>query len=39
VLEGQPATIYIRTERQVGGNTYSTDGDTSRFSVRVDPVP
>jgi hypothetical protein len=39
VLAGNSATIYIRAERQAGAQTFTTDDDTSRFAVRVNPIP
>lgn len=36
---GNAATVYVRVERQSGAQTFSTEVDTSRFEVRVDPVP
>jgi hypothetical protein len=39
VLAGNTATIWIRGERRTGANTFSTDGDTSIYSVRVQPIP
>lgn len=39
VLNGNPATIYFRAERQTGGETFTTSNTTTRFKVRVCPVP
>jgi len=38
VLAGNTAVVYLRTERQAGANTYSTDDDTTLFEVWTDPV-
>lgn len=39
VAAGDDATIFIRVERQSGSNTFDTSSTTSRFSVKVCPVP
>lgn len=39
VLANNAATIYLRTERQAGINTYSTDPVTTTFGVKVNPIP
>lgn len=39
VLAGQSATIHQRVERQAGTKTYSTSASTTRFGVRVHPIP
>lgn len=39
VLQGDTAVIYFRTERQSGGDTYTTSATTSRFCVEVRPIP
>lgn len=39
VLAGNAATVYFRVERQAGSNTFTTSADTSRFKVRVEPIP
>lgn len=39
VLAGNSAVIYLRTERQAGANTYSTNADTTNFKVKVMPIP
>lgn len=39
VLAGNPATIYLRAERQNGAETFTTSSATTFFRVRVDPVP
>lgn len=39
VLAGNSATIYLRAERQSGGSTFTTSSSTTRFKVRVQPVP
>lgn len=39
VAASTAATIYFRIERQTGGDTFTTSSTTSRFAVRVQPVP
>lgn len=39
VLAGNSATVFVRGERQAGGNTFSTDSSTSCYKVRVAPIP
>lgn len=39
VLAGNTATVYIRTERRGGSQTYSTSADTTIVGGRVMPVP
>jgi hypothetical protein len=39
VLAGNAATIYLRAERQNGTNTFTTSASTTRFEVRVQPIP
>lgn len=39
VLAGNTSIVYVRTERQAGSGTYSTDDDTSYFRARVFPIP
>lgn len=39
VLAGNTATIYIRTERQTGSDTYTTLAADTIASVRVCPIP
>lgn len=39
VTANAAATVYMRTERQSGNDTYTTTGTTSYFCVRVDPIP
>jgi hypothetical protein len=39
VLAGDAATIYLRAERRTGTETFTTSGTTTRFKVKVDPVP
>lgn len=39
VLAGNAATIYFRAERRTGTETFTTSNTTTRFSVRVHPVP
>lgn len=39
VLAGNAATVYIRGERQAGTGTFTTAAATSRYGVRVNPIP
>lgn len=39
VLAGASATIHLRAERQSGAETFTTSNTTTRFKVRVCPVP
>lgn len=39
VLAGNAATLYLRTEQQSGADSYTTSSSTTRFKVRVCPVP
>lgn len=39
VPSGSAATVYMRCERQSGTNWFTTSAATTRFSVRVQPVP
>lgn len=39
VAAGVAATVYMRAERITGSGTFVTSGDTTYFSVRVDPIP
>lgn len=39
VSAGVAATLYLRAERQSGTDTFTTSGTTSRFRVKVDPIP
>lgn len=39
VLAGNAATLYLRTEQQSGADSYTTSNTTTRFCVRVCPVP
>lgn len=39
VLGNATATIYFRAERQSGSDTFTTSASTTRFKVRVCPVP
>lgn len=36
---GSPAVVYLRVERQSGTGTFSTNADTTWFSVEVRPIP
>jgi len=38
VLAGDPATIYLRAERQSGGDTFTTSASTTTFRVKVEPI-
>lgn len=38
VSTGNPATIYLRVERQSGTDTFTTSASTTAFAVKVDPV-
>jgi hypothetical protein len=38
IAAGATATIYLRTERQSGSDTYTTAAATTRFKVRVMPI-
>lgn len=33
------ATLYLRAERRSGGNTFTTQASSTRFRVRVEPIP
>lgn len=39
VLAGNAATIYLRAERRTGTDTFTTSNTTTRFRVKVQPVP
>jgi hypothetical protein len=39
VSAGQAATIYLRAERQTGTDTFTTSNSTTKFEVRVKPIP
>ena len=39
VPAGETAVIYLRAERQSGGDTFTTSNSTTRFNVWVEPVP
>lgn len=39
ISAGSAATIYLRAERQNGTGSFSTSATTTRFKVRVQPVP
>lgn len=39
VLAHNAATIYLRAERRTGIDTFTTSGTTTRFRVKVQPVP
>lgn len=39
VLAGNAATLYVRVERQSGGNTFSTTNARTLCEVRVNPIP
>ena len=39
VNTGAPATIFMRTERQSGTDSYTTSGTRTTFSVEVHPIP
>ncbi|MCV7100970.1 hypothetical protein [Mycobacterium palustre] len=39
VPAGQSATVHLRVERQSGSDTFTTSATTTRFAVKVDPIP
>lgn len=39
VSAGASAVVYLRAERQSGSATFTTVGTSTRFTVRVDPIP
>lgn len=39
VAAGAAATIYLRAERQFGAETFTTSNSTTRFKVKVEPIP
>jgi hypothetical protein len=39
VAAGAAVTIYLRAERQTGTDTFTTSNTTTRFKVKVNPVP
>lgn len=39
VSKGATATIHLRAERQQGSDTFTTNASTTRFSVKVNPIP
>ena len=39
VNAGDPATVYLRVERQSGSNTFTTTDAATYFAVKVNPIP